>query len=338
MDPSIVIRSHSSNKRDWTTKKDLGSNQQIRNSLNFLHTCKGHIHTGQITCVLEAGNRWAWNVLRLLRNNCFKGAFILTLLLRELKWHSTSSVHVGWVWEALESESSAKQFSLSNESRRLPSVRFRPIVAGKDSGPPMWQEHTTNKIIKTATRRDSRRFQTSSHSTIGSLIRHRQSLESDSVWFAHIHKWSSRHALEFFNKNEYAPIEAVYTCTNAEKVPASVPASMASPKPTPTRPFVDWIYLDSVGQITRIADAWFFLFFGRQVVEVCTYRSNVSQKVTSREVQIRFGLACPTNDGNLLFTRFGISHQARNSWQRHLPPLPTFKIQEHPIRMQWSHV
>lgn len=30
----IVIRSHSSNKGDWTTKNDLSSNQQIRNSRN----------------------------------------------------------------------------------------------------------------------------------------------------------------------------------------------------------------------------------------------------------------------------------------------------------------
>lgn len=53
MYPLIVIRSHSSNKGDWTTKKDLSSNHQIRNSLNSytpghrLHTYRpGYVCTG----------------------------------------------------------------------------------------------------------------------------------------------------------------------------------------------------------------------------------------------------------------------------------------------------
>lgn len=51
----VVIRSHSSNKGDWTTEKDLSSNHQIRNNLNS-HTCNRA--TGYLQARLLCAGGW----------------------------------------------------------------------------------------------------------------------------------------------------------------------------------------------------------------------------------------------------------------------------------------
>lgn len=175
-----------------------------------------------VTCMLEAGKRWAWILQRPRRSNYFQVRLILTLLFRELKWHSTSSVHIGWIWKTLESEPSAKQFYLSNESRRLPRViQSNNALNGTGTDP-----INTSRQKQEETAADSTPW-------ITLLLGHRSAIgiRSNQIGLAHIHNWSSRQVLIFCTKNEYAPKEAfcmylyvlrICTSMNAAKVAVSM--------------------------------------------------------------------------------------------------------------------
>lgn len=73
--------------------------------------------------------------------------------------------------------------------------------------------NTPNKFFRTAARKDSRRFHTSVPTRHIQLLGHRSAIGSSSnqIRFAHIYKWSSRHALGFCTNNESATNEAVCT-------------------------------------------------------------------------------------------------------------------------------
>lgn len=159
-------------------------------------------------------------------------------------------------------------------------------------------------------------------STIGSQIRHRQSLESDS-------------ACAYTQMEQSTRIGILHQASmNAEKVAASMVSL--------DRLHKAFRQLKLLG-LCRLNNEWLTLISSCSLAasnlghgscvptEVLYHRT-----VTSKEVQNRFGLAYSANNGNLLSTRFRISHQARRrtAGSATLPPLPTSILQEHPIRMR----
>lgn len=292
--------------------------------------------------MLEAGNRWAFFLLRPRRNNYFHVRLILTLLHRELKWHSTSSVHVGWIWKTLESEPSAKEFYLSNESRRLPWCAW--VIQSNSAFDGTGTDRTNSSRQK--------QEETAADSTprITLPLGHRSAIgiRSNQIGLAHIHNWSIRQILIFLHQEWictkrgilYSYLLRICTSMNAAKVAASM---VLADRP---RQALLSMKVTIIGRC-RSNNEWLTL------VSFCSLAASNLGQGTVYPPKSKYCITEPspaersrTNVVWCILLTMGIyyihiytlwdfaSSAVKNSWQRHLPPLPASKLQEHPVRMR----